>query len=234
MTSFKQVWHAKWPMIVGLFLFVWAIESFSYFVVATWAGGVHGGVASAVNLQLGIDRVIPWFTPIFALYMPLPFIWIILWPVMAWFAGRERLFWQYFTVSSLVYVISTVIYAVMPTVTIPHDFLVGPIQVLSKDSAFYSQIAVLDSSSVNVFGSFPSYHNTWAALAVFFGVVAHREHRSVLGVICVVFGLLITLSTFLLHQHAVLDAVFTYALVGLCWWLDAKLGWSRKLLQAKK
>ena len=58
MTSFKQVWHAKWPMIVGLFLFVWAIESFSYFVVATWAGGVHGGVASAVNLQLGIDRVI--------------------------------------------------------------------------------------------------------------------------------------------------------------------------------
>ncbi|MBC6499326.1 hypothetical protein H7R52_11715 [Weissella confusa] len=65
--------------------------------------------------------------------------------VMAWFAGRERLFWQYFTVSSLVYVISTVIYAVMPTVTIPHDFLVGPIQVLSKDSAFYSQIAVLDS-----------------------------------------------------------------------------------------
>lgn len=93
MTSFKQVWHAKWPIIVGLFLFVWAIESFSYFVVATWAGGVHGGVASAVNLQLGIDRVIPWFTPIFALYMPLPFIWIILWPVMAWFAGRERLFW---------------------------------------------------------------------------------------------------------------------------------------------
>ena len=94
--------------------------------------------------------------------------------------------------------------------------------------------SVLDSSSVNVFGSFPSYHNTWAALAVFFGVVALREHRSVLGVICVVFGLLITLSTFLLHQHAVLDAVFTYALVGLCWWLDAKLGWSRKLLQAKK
>ena len=92
---------------------------------------------------------------------------------------------------------------------------------------------MLDSSSVNVFGSFPSYHNTWAALAVFFGVVALREHRSVLGTICVVFGLLITLSTFLLHQHAVLDAVFTYALVGLCWWLDAKFGWSQKLTQDK-
>jgi hypothetical protein len=229
MRTFREVWRAKWGRVLGYFLLVWGIESFAYFAVATWAGAMHGGVAAAWNLQLPVDRLIPWFTPIFALYIPLPFIWILLWPFMAWQAGGERLLWRYFCVSLWVYGISTVIYALWPTVTIPHDFLTGPIQTLPKESLFYAQIAQLDSSSVNVFGSMPSFHNVWAAFAVGFGIVALRAGKRWRGWLMIGFGLLITLSTFLLHQHAIMDAVLTYLLVGGCWWLDDRVGWSKKL-----
>jgi hypothetical protein len=229
--KFGSVFKQKWRLILALFLAVWAIESFSYFVVATWSGAVHGGAAHALNLQLPIDRIIPWFTPIFALYMPLPFIWIVLFPWLAWLAGGQRLFFRYFVISLMMYVVGTGIYAVMPTVTIPHDFLAGPIQTLPKDSLFYQSIAQLDSSSVNVFGSFPSYHNTWAALSVAFGLVGLKHNRPVIGWVCVALGLAITVSTLVLHQHALLDAVFTYLMVAGCWWLDEKGHWSKYLTE---
>jgi membrane-associated phospholipid phosphatase len=223
----------EWIAVIATTLVIWLIENAGYFLVATAAGMAQGGPSAALNLQAPLDRVIPWFTPIYALYIPLPIIWPVLFALIAFWMDGKRGLWCYNVISLIMYVVGTIIYAALPSVTIPADFINGTIQTLPPNSMFYSQITALDSSPLNVFGSWPSYHNFWAGISVLFGLYglthSHKRHRRIGGVICIFYGLLISLSTLVLHQHAFLDFVFTYAMIGLFYWLCCRFKLDRKL-----
>jgi hypothetical protein len=234
MKNLSQFLKTNWKRVLLLILIVWALESFSYFVVATWSGEIHGGVSKALNLQLPIDKIIPWFTPLFLIYMPLPFIWILLFAIIFYLADGKRGLYKYFSISLMMYAVGTIVYFVTPTVTLPEQFIDGTIQTLPKNSMFYNQIIQLDSSSLNVFGSFPSYHNAWAGMTVLSGIMAFVNHKKWFGILFVAYGLTITISTLVLHQHALLDAVFTYALVAIFFLIDYRCGLSKWLSNCKK
>ncbi|MDR0888378.1 MAG: phosphatase PAP2 family protein [Coriobacteriales bacterium] len=223
----------EWIAVIGITIVIWLIENGGYFFVATAAGMAQGGPSAALNLQAPLDRVIPWFTPIYALYIPLPIIWPVLFALIAFWMDGKRGFWRYNVISLIMYVVGTIIYAALPSVTIPSDFINGTIQTLPQNSMFYDQITALDSSPLNVFGSWPSYHNFWAGTSVLFGICGiaygQKRHRKIGGVVCIIYGLLISLSTLVLHQHAFLDFVFTYAMIGLFYWLCVKFNLDKKL-----
>ncbi|MDR0950360.1 MAG: hypothetical protein LBM13_01795, partial [Candidatus Ancillula sp.] len=224
-------------IIVGIIVVLWALESAGYFLVAIQSGLAHGGPSAAVNLQLPIDRIIPWWTPIFALYIPLPYIWIIWFPIIALLMNGKKGFAQYSIISLIMYIAGILIYWLMPTVTIPHDFVDGTIQTLPSNSMFFQTISDLDSSPLNVFGSFPSYHNFWAGLCVLFGIIGlvnakNRTHKLAVqigGILFIIYGLAISVSTLVLHQHAILDFVFTYIMVAIFYFVMSKFKWDEKL-----
>jgi membrane-associated phospholipid phosphatase len=219
--------------VIGITVVIWLIENGGYFLVATNAGIAQGGPDAALNLQAPLDRMIPWFTPIYALYIPLPIIWPVLFALIAYWMDSRRGFWRYNVISLIMYAVGAIIYAAFPSVTIPSDFINGTIQTLPQNSMFYDQIVYMDSSPLNVFGSWPSYHNFWAGISVLFGVIGitsgKKPHRKIGGIICIIYGLLITTSTLVLHQHAILDFVFTYAMIGLFFWLCVQFKLDEKL-----
>jgi hypothetical protein len=234
MKTFNKIFKHERTGVIIVTVVIFMLETVGYFCIAPYFGIARGGPEAAVNLQLPIDRLIPWCTPLLIVYIPFPVIWVFWVPLLIWLVtGRgkrgNQAFWQYCVISVMMYVAGILIYMIMPTVTIPHDFLDGPIQKLAAGSMFYNTIATIDSSSLNVFGSFPSYHNFWAALFVLFGIVGVKNRNRILGGIVVIYGLAISLSTLMLHQHALLDFVFTYALVCVFYIITVKYALNDKL-----
>jgi len=195
--------------IITAMLVLYGLETVSYFYVATWAGQ-RVGVAGTWNLQLPIDRVIPWIPHMYAYYILWPILWFFVVPLLISLAGGEKGFWYYVAVSTMMYVAGCVIYIVFPTTTTEMDFINGTIQRLEQNAPYYNDIYQLADSSVNIWGSFPSYHNYWAALLVLFPIFLRA--KAGWKILLIAMGAAITLSTLTLHQHCVMDAVLTYAM----------------------
>jgi membrane-associated phospholipid phosphatase len=154
---------------------------------------------------------------------------LLIWLVSGRKERGGKAFWQYCVMSIMMYVMGILFYIFLPTVTVHHDFFAGPIQKLAADSMFYSTFAALDLSPFNVFGSFPSYHNFWAALFVLFGISGVKNGSRIFGGIVILYGLVVSLSTLMLHQHALLDVIFTYAIVCLFYLITVKYALDDKL-----
>jgi len=208
--------------IVSALLIVYALENVSYFYIATWAGN-RVGVAGTWNLKLPIDDVVPWIPQLYAYYILWPIMWFFVVPLLITCACGSKGFFRYTVNSVLMYVIGSIIYIVMPTTTTEMDFINGNVQRLEHDAPFYGDIYALADSSVNIWGSFPSYHNYWAALFVLFPIFFRA--KPVWKIILIVMGGAITLSTLTLHQHCIMDAVLTYAMTALFYLLT--LQWEK-------
>jgi hypothetical protein len=221
-----DVWHTV-IKVVGLMAAIYAMETWSYFAVAEWFGGLWG-LDRTHNLQTAIDRVTPWFTPLYAVYIPWPFLWYFVVPLFILAATGKRGFARYTVNALLMYVIGSVIYALFPTTTTPADFINGRFATLSESAPFHDSLVSLSQSGDNIWGSFPSYHNYWAALFVFFALTPGVRARWRYPMI--VLGALISLSTLTLHQHCVADVVLTYGLTALFLALTALFHWDDKLL----
>jgi hypothetical protein len=81
------------------------------------------------------------------------------------------------------------------------------------NAAFQSKLIQLAGDPNNIWGSAPSFHNYWAATFVFFALHKHIKNRW--RVPMIIIGVLISLSTLLLHQHNFMDVVITYTMLGL-------------------
>jgi hypothetical protein len=79
----------------------------------------------------------------------------------------------------------------------------------------------------NIFGSLPSFHNFWAALLVFFGIRHGTKLKFRVPMITI--GLLISLSTLMIHQHNIIDIIATYGLTMFFWLADEWFRWSMRL-----
>jgi hypothetical protein len=220
------VWNAV-IKVLALTAVIYAIESLSYFFVAEYFGA-RIGVTDTLNFQLPIDRVTPWFTPLFVVYIPLPFIWYFALPVVILAANGKNGFALYNVNALAMYIAGSIIYALAPTTTAPADFINGVIMTLSPDAPFYETIVSLSQSGDNIWGSFPSYHNYWAALLVMFALAPNVKWYYRYPMIAA--GLLVSLSTLLLHQHCLLDVILTYALTGLFLAISIKRRLDAKLL----
>ncbi|MDR0366315.1 MAG: phosphatase PAP2 family protein [Bifidobacteriaceae bacterium] len=220
------VWRAiaKVLVVTGV---IFLVESASYFVVAEYFGELVG-VDHTANLQLPIDRVTPWFTPLVLVYAPWPFVWFFVIPAIVLAATGKDGFARYTINSMMMYVVGSVIYALFPTTTRPADFINGTFMTLPEGAPFHDAIVELSKSADNIWGSCPSYHNYWASLFIILalapGVKAGWRYPMV------VLGGLITLSTLMLHQHCVMDVVITYAMTGLFLFITIKLKLDKKLI----
>ncbi|MDR3190595.1 MAG: hypothetical protein LBT80_05240 [Lactobacillaceae bacterium] len=201
--------HFKWGRLIAANFVIYVLETISYFFVGSYFGKLWG-VDKTWNLQLGVDRIMPWITELFPYYMAWPYVWFIAVPVLLfWALGRQAVA-KYVAVSLLMYVIASVIYAVFPTTTTELDFINGTIQTLPHSAPFYENINRLAHNSANVWGSWPSYHNFWASMLVLFPLMSKGFNFK--KALIVVMGLVISLATFTLHQHALADAVLTYVM----------------------
>jgi hypothetical protein len=79
----------------------------------------------------------------------------------------------------------------------------------------------------NVFGSLPSFHNFWAALLVFFGI--RHGTKMKFRIPMIIIGLLISLSTLMIHQHNLIDIIATYGMTMFIWLADEWFRWSMRL-----
>jgi hypothetical protein len=201
--------------IIILIVLVFAIEMISYFVIAEYFGE-KAGVAGTHNLAIGIDKIIPWFSPFYPFYIIWPIIWFVALPTIIYFASGKNRLSQYFVNAFFIYIIGSVIYAIFPTTTVPADF----INQLPTTAPFYNELVALSQNHDNIWGSFPSYHNYWASLLIFFALFQGTKNRIRIPMILV--GILITLSTLFLHQHCVFDVILTYAMTGLFLFLTVK------------
>jgi len=224
-------------VIILLNIFIFILESFSYFSLAPLGGYLHGFTANmisyistggyvsgVVNLQLPIDKIIPWFTNIFALYIIMAFIWWFFLPLIIFFSNGRKSLWKYILCSIIMYIIASLIYLIIPTICVPFSFINGQLDTLSTNAMFFPYINYLDHATYNVFGSFPSYHNFWASLLVYFGLekINIKNTKIILKVIMVIIGILISISTLTLHQHNVLDVILTYCLTGIFMYIISK------------
>ncbi|MDR3222221.1 MAG: phosphatase PAP2 family protein [Methanobrevibacter sp.] len=160
--------------------------------------------------------------------MPLPFIWFFWLPLIIWFVcgkGKdgERAFWQYCSISLLMYVVSIIIYVIIPTVYFQEQFIDGTYSTLPNNAMFHDSIKSLATNSLNIFAAFPSYHNYWAGILVLFGIIGFKNKHHILGPILMVYGLTISISTLVLHQHALLDFILTYIMIGIFYFITIKL-----------
>ncbi|MDR0831198.1 MAG: phosphatase PAP2 family protein [Prevotellaceae bacterium] len=195
--------------VVVVSVAIYLLETISYFYIAEQAGAFFG-INNTLNLQLPFDRLTPWFTPLFAIYIPWPFIWFVVLPLVMYLSGGKKSYYQYVVNSFFMYIIGSIIYALMPSTTTPRDFIDGTINVLSPAAPFYDTIKNLSRSGDNIWGSFPSYHNYWAALFIFFAF--KNGTRWFWRYPMILMGVLISLSTLFLHQHCLLDIIITYAM----------------------
>jgi hypothetical protein len=214
-----------WVIIIIVAIYI--LETVGYFLVAIFFGNLHGGPNAALNLELPIDTIIPWFTPLFAVYITLPYIWFFWLPLLIWFVcgkgkNGEKAFWQYCSISLLMYVAGIIIYAIMPTVYFSEQFIDGTYSTLPNNAMFHDSIKSLSTNLLNIFGSFPSYHNFWAGILVLFGIIGFKNKHHILGPILIVYGLTISISTLVLHQHALLDLLLTYIMIGIFYFITIK------------
>ncbi|MDR1798229.1 MAG: phosphatase PAP2 family protein [Clostridiales Family XIII bacterium] len=211
--------------IIGALLVLYALETVSYFYLATWAGQ-RVGKAGTWNLQLPIDEHIPWIPHMYAYYILWPILWFFVVPLLISLSCGPKGFSRYVANSLLMYVAGSVIYLVFPTTTTEMDFIDGTIQALQRNAPYYTDIYALADSSVNIWGSFPSYHNYWASLLVLFPLFGHAKPGW--KILLIAMGGAITLSTLTLHQHCVMDAVLTYAMTAGFYALTVRFKWFEK------
>jgi len=239
-------------LLVTLALYL--IETLSYFYIAEYFGKLFG-INNTLNLQLPVDKLLPWFTPLFIVYIPWPFIWFFVIPLVIYYANGSPGYYRYVVNGFFMYILGTIIYMIFPSTTTPLDFVNGTVQRLSFDSAFQDvvrefsdkagaltvppQDVVLNAfkgmfdpaqtlpanawfrdtliqlahSSDNIWGSFPSYHNYWASIFIFFGL--RKGTRWYFRSLMILLGVLISLSTLLLHQHCVMDVLITYSMTAV-------------------
>jgi len=217
----------SWPKLILMNFIIYILETISYFFVGSYFGQLWG-LSNTWNLQLGIDRVMPWISELFPYYMLWPYCWFILVPILLYWALGRRAVAKYIVVSLLMYVIASIIYAVFPTTTVELDFLNGNIATLAHNAPFYENIYHLAHNSANVWGSWPSYHNFWASMLVLFPLM--QKGMTWKKAVLIVMGLVVSLATFTLHQHAVADAVLTYLMTYVFIRLTMRYGWDQKLL----
>jgi hypothetical protein len=141
------------------------------------------------------------------------------------------------------YLCGIVIYGLFPTTCVPGQFMPGNMYINGYENLYYTRINTswdwginslfqgtlknLANDSNNVFGSAPSYHNFWAAILVFFGILNTRKWW--IKTICIFFGVLLSISTLTLHQHNLFDVGLTYCMTGLGLWLINKYKWDDKI-----
>jgi len=198
--------------VIAITAVVFVIQTISYFVIAEYFGNFFG-IENTLNFQLPVDKLTPWFTPLFAIYIPWVWMWFIVVPLIIYLTNGEKGFYEYNVISLFMYIVGTIIYMLIPTTTTPRDFIDGTIQTLSSDATFYSAINELSVSGHNIWGSFPSYHNFWASLFIFFAF--KKNVKWFYRYTMLILGSLISLSTLTLHQHCLMDVVMTYVMTGI-------------------
>jgi len=191
---------------------IYALETISYFFIAEYFGNLFGR-ENTLNLQLPVDKLLPWFTPLFMVYIPWVFVWFAAIPLIIYGAGGRRAYYRYCVNGFFMYIIGTLIYMIFPSTTTPLDFVNGTLQTLPPDAWFHDTIYQLAHSPHNIWGSFPSYHNYWASLFIFFGLA--KGTRWYFRYPMILLGAAISLSTLLLHQHCVMDVLITYPMTAL-------------------
>ncbi|MDR0724261.1 MAG: phosphatase PAP2 family protein, partial [Endomicrobium sp.] len=171
------------------------------------------GIENTLNFQLPVDTLTPWFTPLFIIYISWVWLWPVVIPFIIYLANGNKGFYEYNVNSLFMYIIGTIIYILVPTTTTPRDFIDGTIQILSPNSMFYQIINELSVSENNIWGSFPSYHNFWASLFIFFAL--GKSVKWFYRYPMLLLGSLISLSTLVLHQHCLMDVIMTYTMTGI-------------------
>jgi len=249
----KKQWWKICLQILIINLLIYGIETLDYFYVGEWWGKIFNSYSSSytLNLQLPIDKIMPWQTWIFPYYISWPFVWFVILPLIIYFSGGKHAYYRYTVNSLIMYIISMFVYVLMPTTCTPAEFLnprdpqvieafaihtprgaVGLMYEAGNHSwdwgvnkLFHSDIIRLSQSGDNIWGSAPSFHNYWAALFVFFGL--HKNVKWYYRYPMILAGLFITFSTLTLHQHNLADVVITYTMVGLIliWEKSSKLVW---------
>ncbi|MDR0985903.1 MAG: phosphatase PAP2 family protein [Mycoplasmataceae bacterium] len=230
--------RANTPLLLFLFsliMLTFALEAFAYFGVAIVFGKIVG-INNTFDFKLPLDNKIPWFTPFIIYYVPWIFIWFLVLPIIIYFSNGKRAVLKYIIVSIVFYFISTLLYLTMPSTCKPHDYWYNYDCISSngfiENDPFYPVFHWLmgttsQSNGENIWGSFPSFHNFWAFILVAFGLMKGTKNRYRYPMI--VFGLLLSLSTLMLHQHNIMDVIITYALGFLCWVIDIWLNWTNRL-----
>jgi hypothetical protein len=227
---FRAIKEDNWNLVIKVLLLtalIYVIETYSYFMAAEYFGAL-AGIDHTVNLALPIDHFFPWLTPLYVVYIPWPFIWYFVIPICILAATGKQGFAKYTVNALLMYIIGSIIYALMPTTTTPADFINGTYMTLPQGAPFAASLIALSQNSNNIWGSFPSYHNYWASLFVFFAFMP--KVRWYWRYPMIIMGMLISLSTLGLHQHCVLDVVLTYAMTGLFLTLTTRCKLDVKLL----
>jgi hypothetical protein len=207
---------------------IYAVETVSYFVIAEYFGK-RAGIGDTLNLQLPIDRITPWFTPLFAIYIPWPFIWYFVIPICVLWATGKKGFSKYTVNSLFMYGVGSIIYMIMPTTTAPADFINGAIMTLPDGAPFYDTLVALSQNPDNIWGSFPSYHNYWASIFVLFALTPGTRWFWRYPMIAV--GASVSLSTLTLHQHCLMDVILTYAMTGIFLAVTVRYKLDEKLLR---
>ncbi|MDR1185550.1 MAG: phosphatase PAP2 family protein [Coriobacteriales bacterium] len=225
-TKGDDVWNTVTKVLI-LTAVIYVIETLSYFVIAEFFGNL-AGVDHTANLQLPVDRIIPWFTPLLVVYIPWPFIWYLATPIVILVSNGKEGFALYTTNALMMYVVGSLVYALFPTTTTPADFIDGTIMSLSASAPFYDTLVSLSQNPDNIWGSFPSYHNYWASLFVLFALAPKVKWYYRYPMI--IMGLLISLATLMLHQHCLMDVVLTYAMTGLFLAITIRFKLDKKLL----
>jgi len=253
----KFAWDKKqwWKIVLQILIInglIYGIETIDYFYVGEWWGKIFNSYDGSytLNLQLPVDKIMPWQTWIFPYYISWPFIWFLVLPLVIYFSAGKHAYYRYTINSLIMYVISMFIYALMPTTCTPAQFLnPNDPQVIAAfgttptdqlglvyntgnhswdwgcNKLFHSQLIQLSQSGDNIWGSAPSFHNYWAALFVFFGL--NKKVKWYFRYPMILAGLMITFSTLTLHQHNLADVLITYTMVGLIliWERYSKLVW---------
>jgi len=242
----KFVWDKEqwWKIVIQILIIngiIYGIETLDYFYVGEWWGKIFNSynISYTLNLQLPVDKIMPWQTWIFPYYIAWPFMWFLVLPLVIYFAGGKHAYYKYIVNSLIMYLISLLIYALMPTTCTPAEFLnpadpqvinaFGTITPENKlglmydagnhswdwgcNKLFHSELIQLSQSGDNIWGSAPSFHNYWAALFIFFGL--QKKVKAYYRYPMILLGLLITFSTLTLHQHNLADVLITYTMVGL-------------------
>jgi len=237
----KFAWNKKqwWKIVLQILVingFIYGIETLDYFYVGEWWGKIfssYGGISYTLNLQLPVDKIMPWQTWIFPYYISWPFIWFLVLPLVIYFAGGKHAYYRYTVNSLIMYVVSMFIYALIPTTCTPSQFLPGGSMYEAGNTSwewacnkyFHTYIQQIDFNPNNIWGSAPSFHNYWAALFIFFGI--NKKVKWYYRYPMILAGFMITFSTLTLHQHNLADVLITYTMVGLIliWERYSKLVW---------
>jgi membrane-associated phospholipid phosphatase len=92
---------------------------------------------------------------------------------------------------------------------------------------FHDYIVKLADNPENIWGSCPSFHNYWAALFILYGL--KKDVKWYFRYPMLVFGIMISLSTLMLHQHNLADIIITYSFTFLFAYLIKKYDLVSKL-----